>query len=477
MFSSNIFLTDFYAYFDGFMIAYTVSLQILYTLLMITGWRMVSKYVKLRGVRDYDYVADSPLSLPVTVIVPAYNEAQSVAQSVRSLLTRQMVEIEVVVVNDGSTDDTLEVLIREFDLVRAAKVPRAGIPCAKILGVWVARDNDHLVVIDKANGRKADALNAGINYASFPLVCSVDADTLLDQGALAHLVWEFQSHPDTVATGGIVRIANGSVTQDGRIDPTRTTNNLLVNTQVVEYLRAFLGGRLGWSQWKSLLIISGAFGLFNRKALIDAGGYDPTCVGEDAELVLRLYRSRADAGKPCRITFLPDPICWTEAPSTLKTLTRQRDRWQRGLAQTLWAHKSMVFRRKYGRPGMVGLPLFWLYEFILVPLGLILGFVTWQVFLLLLVLSTMYGFFLSLFIILLEERAFRGCPRWTDVGRMVLAFTIENFGYRQYMAFVRVRAMCRRPSKRHSWGDMQRQGFNTEDTEETDLSTTIGASQ
>ena len=204
-----------------------------------------------------------------------------------------------------------------------------------------------------------------------------------------------------------------------------------------------------------------------------AGGYDATCVGEDAELVLRLYRSRADLGLPCRISFFPDPICWTEAPSTMRTLARQRDRWQRGLAQMLWRHKAMVFNRRYGRIGWFALPVFWLFElfgpiiealgYILVPLGLITGYVTVEVFLLLLALSTLYGFFLSLVVILMEERAFRRYPNWADLRRMTVAVFVENFGYRQWMAFVRVRAMFRLRRRHQVWGDQERMGFTSVD--------------
>lgn len=451
------------------LVVYAVALQLLYTAMTYIGWVAVKEYVALRPLRDYKQVGASPMSLPVSILVPAYNEQAGVVESVHSLLSSQFSQLEVVVINDGSKDATLERMVDAFDMVAVHRVPRSGLPSADVAAVWASRLDDRVMLIDKANGGKADSLNAGINYASYPLVCSLDADTILDPEALARLVWEFQADEDTVATGGIVRIINGSILEGGRLTHVQTPSNLLANIQIVEYLRAFLGGRIGWSRAKALIIISGAFGLFRRDALVQAGGYDATCVGEDAELVLRLYRSRKEAGLPCRITFFPDPICWTECPQDLRTLARQRDRWQRGLGQILWRHRVMLFNPKHGPVGWLALPAFWLFELfgpvvetvgiILVPIGLVLGYVTIPVFLLLLALTVLYGFVLSLVAVLIEERAYRRYPSWRDLRRMTAALIIENLGYRQWLSFVRVRAMLKRPKKGHVWGAQSRTGF------------------
>lgn len=447
---------------------YTLSLQTMYTWLTISGWKAVRGYVSTRPLRDYRYVGRSPMSLPVSVLVPAFNEENGVVPSVRALLTSQFSQLEVVVINDGSSDATTSRMVEAFDMVQVKAVPRSGLPTAAVRSVWVSRTDDRVMMIDKENGGKADSLNAGINYATYALVCAIDADTILDTEALARLVWEFQTDPDTVAVGGIVRIINGSTLKNGFITHVRTPKDLLANIQIVEYLRAFLGGRIGWSRINALIIISGAFGLFRRDALVEAGGYDSTCVGEDAELVLRLYRTRMDAGKPCRVTFFPDPICWTEAPPNMRTLSRQRDRWQRGLAQMLWRHRSMAFRPKYGRVGTLALPTFWLFELvgpvietlglILVPIGLVTGFVSLGTFLTLVGLALLYGVFLSLLSVIIEERAYRRYPSWTDLRRMTVALVIENFGYRQWLSFVRARALLKLRGN-HTWGAQTRIGF------------------
>jgi cellulose synthase/poly-beta-1,6-N-acetylglucosamine synthase-like glycosyltransferase len=241
-------------------------------------------------------------------------------------------------VNDGSTDGTLDRLREAFDLVVVERIPRARLATERIHATYASRSEPRLTVLDKDNGGKADALNAGIAHALYPLVCAIDADTMLDPSALARLAWEFQARPDTVAAGGIVRVINGSSVDGGKIVKVETPPDLLVNIQILEYLRAFLLGRIAWSRLGMLLIISGAFGLFRREAIVEVGGYDTKTVGEDAELVLRLHRYRREHGLPCRITFFPDPICWTEAPSSLRVLIRQRDRWQRGLTQMLATH-------------------------------------------------------------------------------------------------------------------------------------------
>ena len=476
----NAFVAWFYGGFSTFLFIYLILIQGMYTVLTFLGWRAVNRYVALRPLRDYKYVGRSPLSLPVSILVPGYNEERGIVESIESLLSSQFNQLEVVVINDGSTDGTKQRVIEAFDMVKVSRVPRSGLPTAEVRETWVSRRDERVLLIDKENGGKADSLNAGINYASYPLICSIDADTILDQEALARLVWEFQSSPDTVATGGIVRIINGSVLRDGLLVNVRTPPRMLANIQIVEYLRAFLGGRIGWSEIRALVIISGAFGLFRRDAVVAAGGYDPTCVGEDAELVLRLYRTRADAGLPCRVSFFPDPICWTEAPADLRALGRQRDRWQRGLGQMLWRHRTMTFNPKYGRVAMLGLPAFWLFELlgpiieavalVMIPIGFLAGYVTWPVFLLMFTLALLYGFFLSLVAILIEERAFRRYPSWTDLRRLTLAVLIENIGYRQWLAFVRARAVFRRPSGKHVWGEQNRVGFagdvdNLESTE------------
>jgi cellulose synthase/poly-beta-1,6-N-acetylglucosamine synthase-like glycosyltransferase len=464
-------LTDILVGFDRFMLVYLVILTVWSTILVAMGWRAVEEYVRRRPLRDYRAVANSPLSLPVSILAPAYNEGPVIASAIRSLIRSQFVNFEVIVINDGSKDDTFEVLKREFALVKVERVPMANIATKQVRGVWVSPIEPQLVVVDKENGGKADALNAGLKYALFPLFCAIDADTMLDPDALSRLVWEFQASPDTVAAGGIVRIINGSVVRDGKIVEVKTPRSRVVNLQIIEYLRAFLGGRIGWSRVGMLMIISGAFGLFRRDVVVAAGGYDTTTVGEDAELVLRLHRYRRDRKEPCRITFFPDPICWTEAPSSLKVLVRQRDRWQRGLMEMLWKHRGMIGRPRYGRIGLFATPYFVLFEmlgptievlgYFAVAASAALGLISPTFTALLLGLSVSYGLVLSFATIMMEERAFRRYPGWRCLRRLTGAAILENVGYRQLIALVRMRAWWTLFRRKSHWGEMTRAGFET----------------
>jgi cellulose synthase/poly-beta-1,6-N-acetylglucosamine synthase-like glycosyltransferase len=451
------------------MLAYLLVMMLVYQVLTMIGWYAVNDYVRRRPLRDYGFVARSQLTMPVSILAPAYNEARVIAPAVSALLESQFGQLEVIVINDGSTDDTLAVLRDEFELVEVERVPSAAIRTRPVRGVYASRFEPRLVVVDKDNGGKADSLNAGIRYSRYPLFCAIDADTILDPGALSRLVWEFQAYPETVGTGGIVRVINGSLVRDGRLAQVRTPRSLVENLQVLEYLRAFLGGRIGWSRLGMLLIISGAFGLFQRDAVVAAGGYDTTTVGEDAELVLRLYRHRRERGEPCRITFFPDPICWTEAPASLRLLVRQRDRWQRGLIEMLWRHRAMFANPRYGRIGLVAIPYFTIFEmvgpviellgYVAVIVAVVLGLLSPALTALIMGLAVSYGLVLSFSAVLMEERAFRRYPDGRDLVRLLLVAVLENFGYRQLMVVVRARAWWTLLRRRSGWGEMTRAGF------------------
>lgn len=462
-------LRTFFAWFDSALLLYIFALNAIYTMLVVSGWQRINQYVTMRALRDYRYVGKSEMSLPVSILVPAYNEEPIIADSIRSLLLSQFNQLEVIVINDGSKDGTLDRLIQEFSLVPIDIVPRSDIPTQQVRQVYLSCEDQRIMVIDKENGGKSDSLNTGLNYAQYPLVCAIDADTILDPGALSRLVWEFQSNPDTVATGGIVRVVNGSQVHSGQIGSINTPKSLLANIQILEYLRAFLGGRVAWSRWNLLLVISGAFGLFRRDILIEAGGYDVSAITEDAELIVRIRRMRADQGKPCHISFFPDPICWTEAPTTVEQLVRQRDRWQRGLGELLITHHAMLFNPKYGRIGMISIPYYWIFELLepvvtvggllLVTVGFFLGMVNPITYALMIAFSTAFGLLLSLSVVLIEQRAYRRYPNWLDLRRLGMAAVVENFGYRQWQAMIRLRALWRIRGSAHHWGEMTRTGF------------------
>jgi cellulose synthase/poly-beta-1,6-N-acetylglucosamine synthase-like glycosyltransferase len=449
---------------------YFVALNLIYALMSVLGFREIRDYVRRSPMRDYRAVARSPLAPPISLLVPAYNEQACIVQSVHSLLRTSYATLEVVIVNDGSKDETLAELIREFQLVPVERVPRARLVTKPIRGVYVSRLDPRITAIDKENGGKADSLNAALCYARYPLVCSMDSDTMLERDALARLVWPFQTHPETIAIGGIVRIANGCAIENGEVTDVRTPRSIIGRLQTVEYLRAFLSGRTAWSRLGMLLVISGAFGLFRREAVIEAGGYATDTVGEDAELVVRLHRLFRDKKVPYRIGFLADPVCWTESPSSWRVLARQRDRWQRGLIETLWRHRTMLFNPRYGRVGLVAMPYYLVFE-LLGPVletaamvffvaALALGIAPPSLILTFIALSCVFGLCLSTASLVIEEHAFRRYRRWTCLLRLMSVSLVENFGYRQWQTLIRLRAFTTLRRNKHSWGAMTRTGFS-----------------
>jgi cellulose synthase/poly-beta-1,6-N-acetylglucosamine synthase-like glycosyltransferase len=426
-------------------------------------------------------VLGSPVAPALSMIAPAHNEGTTVAQSVRALLTLEYPNLEIVLVNDGSSDDTLAVLEREFELVPIHPIYRRRIEHARVRGLYRSSLKPNLVVVDKENGGKADALNAGLNVARGELVCAIDADTLIDPDALLRMARPFLHGSDVVAAGGTVRVANGSTVKGGRVRVARAPRHPLAGIQAVEYLRAFLFGRLGWNRMGGNLIISGAFGLFRREPVIAAGGYLHDTVGEDMELVARLRREGAEHGTSQRVEFIPDPVAWTEVPESLRVLGRQRDRWQRGLADVLWRHRHVMLRPRYGALGFVAFPYFVfvellapLVEFVgLIGLGaaLAIGAVDGSFALLFFLVAYGFGVLLTCLTLVLDELSF---PRYAQLrDRLVLVpwAVLESLGYRQLTAYWRLRGLVKFLLRRKDWGVMTRTGFAVQPNVPGDSST------
>jgi len=464
------FLVQAITIFNDFVLVYFLSLNTIYLFLFLVSLYEVLKFIKRTFFSDYQQILQSDMTWPISLLVPAHNEEKNIVETVRSLQLVNYGEFEIIVINDDSTDRTLRNLIDAFDLRRIDKVYRKSIPTRAIRGVYGSLTQQNILVIDKERGGKADALNAGINLARYPLFCSVDADSIIEDNALLRVVKPFMEHPgEMVAVGGIVRIANGCEVHEGRVSRIHMPPRALPIFQVVEYLRAFLTGRIGWSVMRSLLIISGAFGLYKKSEVIEVGGYDSESDTEDLELVVRLHENCRRKRKKYRIVFVPDPVCWTEVPTTFQILRRQRNRWHRGLLQSLWRHKRMMLNPKYGVIGLVTFPYFVIFEmfgpfieltgYVTVPLAWMLGILDLRFFLLFLTLAVLYGVFLSVAAILLEEISFRRYPGWLDLARLILYGILENFGYRQILSVFKVKAFYDFVRRRRGWGDMKRRGF------------------
>lgn len=448
--------------------AYFIGINIAYLALNYVSVFGVIRYMREHGTQ-YLLKSYSHYQPPVSIIVPAYNEERTIVSSVRSLLRLGYPEFEILVVNDGSTDGTLDAVVRAFSLVDFPEAYRNRLDTAPVRKVYASPTQGRVRLIDKDNGGKADALNAGINCARYPLFCVIDADCILQPDSLARVVQPFLEDATTVAVGGVIRVVNGCRAENGFLSQVGLPRKMLPLIQTVEYLRAFLFGRLGWSPLNALMIISGAFGVFYKERVISVGGYRTDTVGEDMDLVVRLHRQLKREGRPYRITFVPDPICWTEAPEDLRSLCAQRQRWQQGLAESLFSNWKLMFQRNGGAVGWLAFPFMLIFECI-GPVIEVLGYVSmtvlWfagllspQAFGAFLFASVGLGVLLSTNALLLEELSFHLYPRPAQQFRLFLAAILENFGYRQLMSVWRLMGLLRWVAgvgRRGGWGRMRR---------------------
>jgi cellulose synthase/poly-beta-1,6-N-acetylglucosamine synthase-like glycosyltransferase len=455
--------------FNWVVLAYFIVLNAVYLTTSLFAFGALRRYARRLKSLDLGDLVRGAGAPPITLLAPAYNEEATCVEAVRSLLTLDYPEYEILVVNDGSTDRTLERLVAEFNLKPTARIATAFLDTRLVRQIYRSRRHPNLWIVDKENGGKADALNAGINFCRTPLFCAMDADSLLEREALVRIVRPFLEDASTVATGGILRIANGCVVDHGQVLDVRLPRNLWARFQVLEYLRAFLSGRMGWDALQATLVISGAFGMFRRSTVVDAGGYATDTVGEDMELVVRLHRHCREHGIPYAIHFVPDPVAWTECPETLRQLARQRDRWQRGLFQSLNRHRVMLMNSRYGRAGLLAFPYFFFLE-MLGPVVEALGYVAFAVAVLsgraeyayvvaFLMVAIVLGIALSVAAVALEELSFRRYPRLKDLLSLFLLALGENFGYRQLTAWWRVKGTWSALRGVEGWGRMARKGF------------------
>jgi cellulose synthase/poly-beta-1,6-N-acetylglucosamine synthase-like glycosyltransferase len=405
----------------------------------------------------------------VSILVPAHNESVSIVDSLRSLLTLQYPYYEVVLVNDGSTDDTLQRLHDAYDLYEVPPAVMRRLRTERVKAYYRSRTWSKLLVVDKHNGGKADSLNVALDAARFPYVLACDADTLIEPDALLRLARPFLFDQKIAAVGGTIRVVNSCTVDDGRVIDARVDGRWLSGIQTVEYLRAFLFGRLGWNLLGGNLIISGAFGLFRRDYLTEILGYATSTVTEDFELIVRLQRYLKEQRKSGKVVFIPDPVAWTEVPTSVAVFGRQRERWHRGLIATIVAHRAVLFNPRYGAMGLIAMPYFLIAE-LLAPLVEATGLVITVLCTLAGVLAPgfalaffatayLFGTLLSLAAILMEEVSFHRYRRTSDTLRLVFFAFIEPFGYRQVTVYYRLKAFVRYLQGDHTWGRMKREGF------------------
>jgi cellulose synthase/poly-beta-1,6-N-acetylglucosamine synthase-like glycosyltransferase len=415
----------------------------------------------------------SRLTPPVTILMPARNEEKSVCIAVQNLLDLDYPALEMIVINDGSTDSTLELLHKNFQLRAVKAVYVAETITAPVRQLYRSGVAPNLLVIDKdSGGSKADAVNAGLNAATSPYICVVDADSVLERDSLLRIMMPVLADPErVVAVGGIVRVLNGSAIENGRIGRVRLPRKSIEVLQVIEYLRAFLIGREAWGRKNMLMIISGAFGVFRTDLVRAIGGYRAHAIGEDIDLVTRLHRYLRDRKKDYEIQFVPDPVCWTEAPSDLKSLRLQRSRWQKGLLDVLWPQRGMLFRPRYGRVGLVALPYLWMFELmapvievagmLTILLAICSGSLSREFFAEFLIFGYAFATVISIGSVLLEELTYKRYNDWQDVIRLVSYCFVEHFPYRQMQMVWRLQGMWQYLRGDLAWGALQRGGLQS----------------
>ena len=450
-------------------LAYFALLNLLYGLFGYLGLRSVVIYARQSSQLFLDDLLGGDLELPVSILVAAYNEERTIAASVASLLSLRYPEFEVIVACDGSTDGTMDRLIEGFAMVEEPRIYRRALLTQPILRSFRSLRHPNLTVVEKVRGGRADALNAAINHARYPLIAAVDADSVLDAEAIIRASRLFLEDDRVVAVGGTVRPINGAVISRGKVSELRMPSRWIERFQILEYARAFFTGRAGWSHFDALLIISGAFGLFRRETVMQVGGFSTETVCEDMELVVRLHKHFRRKDADYRIVFTPEPICWTEVPSSMVVLRHQRNRWHRGLWEILWTHRDMLFNPRYGRLGFLALPYFLFFEalgpiiellgYVVLVAGFFLHILSVPFALLFLALSVLYGMLLSQMAVGIETLLLDRYPRLRDRIILIGAAFFEFFGYRQILTWERFLATFQVHRKRGQWGHMTRAGI------------------
>jgi len=444
-----------------------------YLILTIFSAITLRKYLRKNSYVDYNSIVAAPLAPSLSVIAPAFNESETIIDNIRTLLSLYYNNYEVIVVNDGSKDDSLEKIIAAYELEKVNYYFDYRLPCKRIRGVYKSQNRSFkkLTVIDKSNGGKADSLNAGLNVCRNDLVVSIDADSIMEPDALLKLVKPFMEVKEKRVIGavGVIRIANSCEIADGHIQKINLPKRFLPRAQVMEYTRAFLMGRMAWSELDGLLLISGALGMFDREIVIKSGGYSTSTVGEDMELVVRIRRYMVENGFDYDVVYIPDPLCWTEVPSSVKVLARQRSRWTRGTMETLIKHRKLFFNRKYGKLGLLGYPYWLAFEY-LAPIVEFLGIcwfvflvitnsLNWPFFLLLFGFVYFFAVSLSIWAVLFEEITFHKYEKRRDVMRLVGIAFLEPLFYHPMVMLMTIKGNIDKLFNRNKWGKMERKGF------------------
>lgn len=463
--------------YETYIAYYSISYIVFYLVLAILSWTAIKKYYKSKYFLLKEILVKSNHTVGVSIVAPAFNEATTIVYNVKSLLFQEYPKFEVVIVNDGSTDDTLEILIREFNLVKVDFFYQAKIPTQPVRGHYKSTNPIYskLLVVDKENGKsKADGSNAGINSAKYSLFICTDVDCILRKDTISMLAKPFIENTEKViATGAAIRISNSCEFKDGMLFKSHFPDNFFARFQELEYIRSFLFGRMAWSKINGLLLVSGGLGMFDKETVIEAGGYWHKSLGEDMELITRMRKLMHKKKEKFLIIYIPESLCWTEVPSSMTIFLRQRVRWARGLVQTLYLHKDVFLNPKYGKTGLLIFPYYLLYEFA-VPILEILGLIVLLIDLLffnmnyefLLIGSAfVYLFYISITLIsvFLDQLIYKHYTGIKEVLILIVMVFIEPFVFHPLNVYASLKGYWHfLRQKEQKWGVMVRKGFTME---------------
>lgn len=453
---------------------YGVAVALIYGWIGVYALGAVIDYKKRNTFTDYGVIASNPNAPMFSLIAPAYNEGMTIVENVRSLLSLYYHNLEIIIVNDGSKDNSMQKLIEAYELESISYFIQGEIETQQVKAVYKSKNPafKKLIVVDKANGGKADALNVGVNISTGKYLVCIDVDCILEQDAILKLAKPFLEETDkkVIACGGVIRLANNCVIENGKVVEVRIPKTLLGRTQALEYIRAFVLGRMAWSRASGLILISGAFGVFDRKIVLACGGYDRNTVGEDMELVVRMRKYMEEKNEPYEVVNIPDPLCWTEAPESKEILKKQRNRWMRGTMETLWKHRKLMFNPRYRKLGMVSLPYWFFFEFlgplvefsgyIIFFIFLVLGIVSWPFFFILLALVLSTGVLFSVYAIWVDSVSHQVYNKRKDFSALITTAFLEPFYFHPLVVKAGVSGFIDYFKKSHSWGEMTRQGFS-----------------
>jgi len=462
--------------YTAFIGLFSFTYIVCYCILALLSYYAIKKHLNTKHYIPNNVIIKSNYIPGVSVVAPAFNEGPNVVYNVKSLLSLTYPKYEVVLVNDGSTDDTLQKLIDEFELVKVDFYYQEKIKTKRIRGHYKSTNSlySKLLVVDKENGKsKADASNAGINSTKYPLFLCTDVDCILKNDTIIKLAKPFiEAKKRVIATGAGIRISNSCEVKDGFLVKIHFPKGWYPRFQELEYVRAFLFGRMAWSQINGLLLVSGGLGMFDKEIAVAAGGYWHKSLGEDMELITRMRKYMYDNKLPFSIQYIPESLCWTEVPATREILIRQRVRWARGLIQTLYLHKNIFFNPKYEKTGFLIFPYFFFFEFlipileligvIVLILGLFVLDVNYTNFLYLSLIVYLFYLIITFISILLDDVIYKNYANTKEIIALIIMAIIEPFCYHPVNVYASLKGYYHFfKQKEQSWGNMQRQGFNT----------------